>query len=92
MKLISREDDKFNDLDKHLNVQTIIEKLNEGFDLLFQFNLIYKNQQHPSYAHSVELEVIIKEMVAYEYPIEKHWIVISMFGKKKMNTHPLACS
>ena len=56
------EEDKFEDLDKHMKGPIIVEKLNEDFDLLAEIWLIQKNLQNPSYTQSVEIEVIKREM------------------------------
>lgn len=60
----------------------ILEKLNEYFDLLLEFRFIQKNMPTPSYVHSVELDVVTKEMRAYEYPLTNQWGDILKFGKK----------
>lgn len=46
-----------------------------------------------SYAHSVELDVLTREMMAFEYPLTNQWTSISKFQKCKLNLHqPLAQS
>ena len=67
-------------MDKHLKGQIIVEKLTEDFDLLSEFRLIQKNMHTPSYAQSVVLKLITKEMMAYNYPLQNQWSIISMFG------------
>lgn len=67
--------------------QTVVEKLNEDFDLLSKFKLIQKNIQTPSYAHSVEFDVVTREMMAYEYSLTNQWKTISKFGKCNLNLH-----
>lgn len=46
----------------------IMDKLNNDFDLLIQFKIILKSLPPLSYSKYIELEVLMKEMLAYEYP------------------------
>ena len=66
---------------------TIVEKLSEDFDLLAEFKLIQKCLQPTSYTQSVELEVMAREMMVYEYPMANQWALIDKFGARKLNLH-----
>lgn len=62
------EDSKFDDLERHSKGQVIVDKLRDDFDLLSQFKMIVKSLPPLSYTQYIELEVLTKEMVTYEYP------------------------
>ena len=59
-----------------------MDKLNDDFEILFNFKIIVKNLPPLSYSQYNELEVLTKQMVAYEYPTTSQWEKIIKFGKK----------
>lgn len=76
------DDSKFDYLEKHLKGQVNVDKLNDDFELLFQFKMIVKSLCPLSYSQYNELEVLTKDMVAHEYPTMTQWTRIIKFGKK----------
>ena len=69
-------------MDKSLSGQIVIEKTNDDFNILSQFEMILNNLPPFSYAHYNELEVLMKEMSAYDYPCKTHWENIMKLDKK----------
>lgn len=57
-------------MEKHLKGRTIIDKLSDDFNLLDIFREVLKDLPPISYVQCIELEVLTKEMLAYEYPEE----------------------
>ena len=76
------EDSKFKELEKNLKGHVIVDKLSDDFDLLIQFKIILKNLPPLSYAQYIELEVLTKEMLDYEYLIATKWANVVKFTKK----------
>ena len=59
-----------------------MDKLTEDFDILIEFRIILKNIPPPSYSYGIEIYVMMREMVTYEYPMASIWSNIAKFGKK----------
>lgn len=78
------EDSKFKELDKHLKGHVIVDMLTDDFELLFQFRSILENLPPLSYSQYVEMEVITKEMLDYEYPTTTQCENIFKFEKKRL--------
>ena len=66
---------------------TIVEKLEEYFGLLTEFDLIQQGLPPVSFAQSVDLEVVTREMIVYKYPMVNQWNLINKFGARKLNLH-----
>ena len=76
------EDENFNDLENHLKGQVKVDKLNDDFEILIYFKMLVKSLPPLSYPQHNEMEVLTKEMVAYEFASTSQWVKIVKFGKK----------
>jgi FtsZ-binding cell division protein ZapB len=74
---------KFEDLEKGLKGNTIVDKLTNDFEILSQFRTIKSCLPPISYASCIELEVLIKEMVDYDIPSESQWKEVERLGRSK---------
>ena len=72
---------KFEDLEKGLKGNTIVDKLTNDFKILSQFRTIKSCLPPISYASYVELEVLIKEMVDYDIPSKSQWKEVERLGR-----------
>ena len=79
---------KFEDLEKHLQREAIVNKLSNDFNILDQFKVIKSNFPPISFSSCVELKVLVKEMMEYEIPPQNCWDQIDKFGKMKYTTYP----
>lgn len=79
------EEEKFNDMEKHLKGQTIVDKLSDDFELLFYFKEIKNNLPPPSYMLSMELEFMTREMVSFEYLMANSWMNILKFRMRRLH-------
>ena len=59
-----------------------IEKINDDFYILAQFEMIVDSFPSFSYAQYNELEVLTKEINAYDYPSETYWLNIMQMERK----------
>ena len=57
-------------MDKSLMGKILIEKMSDDFNILSQFEMILNRLPPFYYAHYNDLEVLMKEMNAYDYPYE----------------------
>ena len=59
---------KFEDMDKILKGEAIVDKLLDDFDILAQIKMIKENSPPISILACVELQVMVREMMEYEAP------------------------
>ena len=78
---------KFEDLEKKLRGEIIVNKLSDGFDIFAQFKIIKLNSPPLSIAPCVELHILVREMMDYETPYQRCWGQIENFGKMKYTTY-----
>lgn len=74
---------KFEDMEKGLKGEVIINKLSDDFSILDQFQVIKTTLPHIFYTSSVELEILSIEMEHYEIPSQASWKEVERFGKMK---------
>ena len=73
----------FQDMEKGIKGEVIIDKLNDDFHVLNQFKLIKSTLPPISYVSCVELELLSREMMDYEIPSRNFWIEIERFSNLK---------
>ena len=78
---------KFDDLEKGLTWEAIVDKLTEDFEILQKFLIIRRGLPKISYEAYMELEVSIQEMMEYDTPSVEQWKAIERFGKTKYILH-----
>lgn len=69
-------------MDKTLTGKVFIEKMSDDFNILSQFEMTINSIPPFSYVECNELEVLTKEMNAYDYPSESHPSNIMKLEKK----------
>ena len=74
---------KFQDMEKNLKGEVVIEKLKHNFQVLNQFQLIKSTLPPISYESHVELEVLSREMMDFGIPSRVFWIEIERFCNLK---------
>ena len=80
---------KFNDLEKSLSAQTIVDMLTEDFKVLQKFTAIRTRLPKKSYETYMELEVAIREMMESDTPSSEQWKAVERLGKTKFTLPPL---
>ena len=73
LKAVMMDHVKFQDLEKGLKGEVIIDKLNNDFHVLNHFHLIKLTLPPISYVSCVELELLSREMMDYEIPSIMFW-------------------
>ena len=76
---------KFNELEKSLSGQTIVDVLTEDFKVLQKFTAIRNRLPKKSYEAYMELEVAIREMMESDTPSVEQWRAVERLGKTKLN-------
>lgn len=76
--------DKFQELEGTLKGEDILNKLEDDFDVLSQLKYIRRNLPSISFSNCVELEVLAREMQAYNVPSKAQWMEIEKFSKLKL--------
>ena len=71
---------KFENITKGLTRKRIIENLADDFEIFDQFLIIRKDSTPISYTSSVELEVLMKQMMDYDIPNHDEWKTVEKFG------------
>ena len=66
--------DKFQDMEGILKGEYILNKLEDDFDILCQLKHIKKGLPPISFSNCMELEVIAREMQAYNVPSKAQWM------------------
>ena len=79
---------KFNELEKILSGQTIVDMLTEDFKVLQKFTAIRTRLPKKSYKTYMELEVAIREMMESDTPSSKQWKAVERLGKTKFTLPP----
>ena len=79
---------KFNELEKSLSGQTIVDVLSEDFKVLQKFTAIRARLPKKSYETYMELEVAIREMMESDTPSVEQWKAIERLGKTKYALPP----
>ena len=74
---------KLEDMERGLKGEVIIDKLNDDFHVLNQFQLIKSTMPPISYVSCVELEFLSREMMDYEIPFRIFWIEIKICSNLK---------
>ena len=74
---------KFQDMEKGLKGEVIIDKLSDDFHVLNQFQLIKSTLPPISYVSRVELQLLSREMMDYEIYSIIFWTKIERFGNLK---------
>ena len=70
-------------MEGNVNGEVIIDKLCDGFGILDQFQIIKEALPSISFSSCVELEVLQKEMVNFELPLQKQTNEVEKFGNMK---------
>ena len=78
----------FNELEKSLSGQTIVDVLTEDFKVLQKFTAIRTRLPKKSYKIYMELEVAIREMMESDTPSSKQWKAVERLGKTKFTLPP----
>ena len=71
----------------NLNGKVIIDKLGDAFSILDQFQIIKEALPPISFSSYVELEVLWREMVNFELPLQKQWNEVKTFVKMKYKVY-----
>ena len=79
---------KFNELEKILSGQTIVDMLTEDFKVLQKFTAIRTRLPKKSYETYMELEVAIREMMERDTPSVEQWKAVERLGKTKYALPP----
>ena len=74
---------KFENMEKGLKGEVIVNKLSDDFYVLGQFQVIKSNIPPISFTSCVELQVLLREMVDYEIPSQNCWNQVARLGKMK---------
>ena len=74
---------KFQNMEKGLKGEVIINKLNDDFHVLNQFHLNKSTLPPISYVSSIELELLSRQMMDYEIPSRIFWTEIERFSNLK---------
>ena len=61
----------------------MVDKLDEDFEMLFDFKATCAKLSYFSYVENVELIVLAKEMANLDFPMVDQWKIIEQFGKNK---------
>ena len=67
------EDSKFKEMSKSLKGHILIEEICDDFNILAQFEMIMSIFPPFYYDQYNDLEVLTKEMNAYDYPSKTYW-------------------
>ena len=59
---------KFEDMDKNLKGEVVVDNLSDDFDILAQIKMIKENSPAISISSCVELQVMVREMMEYKAP------------------------
>ena len=76
--------DKFQELEGTLKGEDILNNLEDDFDILSQLKYIRRNIPSISFSSCVEMEVLVREMQAYNVPSKAQWMEIDNFSKLKL--------
>lgn len=76
------EKSKFQDLDKQLKGQIVVNKLIHDFEFLIHFKERVRSLPPLSYAHINEIKDLTKELDVFYYPSTTTWTRITMIGKR----------
>ena len=71
LKKARQDHSKFQNMDGNLNGEVIIDKIGDNFSILDQFQIIKDALPPISFSSCVELEVLEREMVNFEFPLQK---------------------
>ena len=69
------------------SVKTIVDKLSDEFELLFDFRVVCTKFPTPSYPKNMELSVLAEEMIKLEMSTINQWKVIDIYGNTKYKFH-----
>ena len=76
--------DKFQELEGTLKGEHILNKLEDDFDILSRLKYIRRSLPPISFSNCVELEVLVREMQAYNVPSKAQSMEIDKFSKLKL--------
>ena len=76
--------DKFQDMEGTLKGEDILNKLEDDYDILSQLNHIRKSLPPISFSNCMELEVLAREIQAYNVPSKAQWMEIDKFVNLKL--------
>jgi hypothetical protein len=76
---------KFEAMEESLKGPSLVEYLAMDFEILNQFKIMKIGLSTMSYATCIDLEILIKEMMDYEIPLDSQWKEIVRLGKTKCN-------
>ena len=65
----------------------MFDKLDEEFELLFDFKISCAKVLNISYANNMDLRVLAHEMVVADLPNLEHWRAIQQYGSTKYKLH-----
>ena len=74
-------------MEGNFNGEVIIDKLGDDFSILDQFQIIKEALPPIFFSSCVELEVLQREMVNFELPLQKQWNEVEKFGKMKYTVY-----
>ena len=78
---------KFEEMQQSLAGKTIVDKLDEDFDILHTYRATCAQLSEISYKDHVELRVLAKEMDNMELPTVDQWKTVEKYGKTKYMLH-----
>ena len=79
------DNSKFEDLKRGLDGRLLVERLSKDFEILIQFKEIKIGLPSISYTPSIDLEVLIKKMLDYEFASQSQWKEVYRLGNTKIN-------
>jgi hypothetical protein len=74
---------KFEGLEEKLKGPSLVDYLTTDFEILNQFKTVNIKLPTMTYSTSIDLEILIKEMMDYEIPSDLQWKEIVWLGKTK---------
>ena len=77
---IEMDHSKFDNLEKGLKGEIIVNKLFDGFELFLLFRRIKSNIPSVTHGPLIELDVLTKEMIDLEIPLDIEWKEIERVG------------
>lgn len=84
---IRMDHSKFEDIEKGLKGEVIINNLSNDFNILDQFQVIKSNLPLISISSCVELQVLLREVMDYEIPSQSCWDQVKKLGRMKYTAY-----
>jgi hypothetical protein len=76
---------KFENLEENLKGATLVEHLIIDFEILNQFKIVNIGLPVMTYASCIDIQILIKEIMSYDIPLDLQWKEIVGLGKTECN-------